>query len=263
MERQAREYSDEINFYDLWKVIAKRRGLITGFVIVATMSTAIVSFVMPKIYKGEAVLLVQPAVNITARDIVDFVGNIDAEKKAKLLPNTRASISKIRLDAFKDSKDKISVFIEARNTKDIQPALSEIIGYINDIDLVRLNVKEEQERLTKRSAELSTVIEASSELLHTYQSLLKGGKLVPVGFNPVELNKRISDIKLEKLGVDQAIQRLKGGLELAKQIDINNRPVKPRIIMNIALSALTSLLFSVFFVFFLENYEKTKKENSA
>jgi uncharacterized protein involved in exopolysaccharide biosynthesis len=207
--------------------------------------------------------MVQPAANITAKDIVDFVGKIDREKKAKLLPNTYALIDEIKLNAFKESKDKIAIIIEAKDTNAIQAALSEIIEYINAINLVKLNVKEEQERLLKRSTELSTVIAATSELLDTYRKLLTGGKLVPVGFNPVELNKRISDIKLEKLAVEQAIQRMKGGIEIANQLYVMDKPVKPRIKMNVALSGIMSLFLGIFLAFSLEYVEKIKNGNSA
>ena len=128
---------------------------------------------------------------------------------------------------------------------------------------MKLNVKEEQERLLKRSTELSTVIAASSGLLDTYRKLLTGGKLTPVGFNPVELNKRISDIKLEKLAVEQAIQRLKGGIEIANQLYIMDKPVKPRIKMNVALSGIVSLFLGIFLSFFLEYVEKIKKGSSS
>ena len=58
MEQQNKESNDEINLYDYWKVIAKRKILIIGLFIVIVVSTAIGSFLMPDIYRGEAVLLV-------------------------------------------------------------------------------------------------------------------------------------------------------------------------------------------------------------
>ena len=263
MELQAKETSDDVNLYDIWKVIVKRIRLITGLFIVFVVLTAIASSIMPKIYKGETVLMVQQAANVTAKDIIDFVGEVDGGKKAKMLPNTYVSISDIKLIALRESKDKILVVIEAKNPNAIQPALSEIIEYLNNIDVVKQNIKEEQEKLLKRSAELTAVIEASSELLVTYRKLLTSGKLVPIGFNPVELNKKISDIKLEKLIVDQTMQRLKGGVEIASQLNIMNNPVKPKIKMNVALAGGTSILLGVLLAFILEYMEKKKYDGNA
>jgi len=39
---------DEINLYDYWKVIVKRRFLIIGLFLVAVVASAIISFLMPK-----------------------------------------------------------------------------------------------------------------------------------------------------------------------------------------------------------------------
>jgi hypothetical protein len=263
MESQINEYSYEINLYDLWKVVAKRKKLIIGFFLIFVIFSIIIVPLLPKIYRGETVLIIQPAVNITAKDLAEFVGKIDQEKKAAVLPNTHTLIGDIKLSTFKDSKDKISLIIEAKDTNAIQPALMEIIEYINNIDLVKMNVKEERERLLRRSHELSIVIAASSELLDTYRKQLIGGKLSLVGFNPIELNKKISDIKVEKLTVDQAIQRLKNGAEIANPLYVVHKPVKPNKRMIVALTGAVGLFLGIFFAFFMDHFEKIKSRNSS
>jgi hypothetical protein len=199
MEQQIKEYSDEINLYDLWKVIAKRKIFIIGLFLVVVISTTIISSLMPKIYRGQAVLNVLQYDAIPAKEIVDMVGNVDSEKRTTILPTTYPSVTDIKLKAMKDSKDKIVVIIEAKKIDDIPKALSELVDYIYNLDLVKLTVKEEKEKLLKRSAELSDIVQTSSDLLNAYGKLLRAGKLLPMGFNPVDLNKRIADIKLEKL----------------------------------------------------------------
>ena len=52
MEQQNKEDYDEINLYDLWNGIAKRKMLIIGLFIVIVGSTAIGNFMMPNIYRG-------------------------------------------------------------------------------------------------------------------------------------------------------------------------------------------------------------------
>ncbi len=48
-------YDDEINLYDYWKVIVKRKRLIIGLFLVAVLASAVISLSMPKIYRGEVV----------------------------------------------------------------------------------------------------------------------------------------------------------------------------------------------------------------
>jgi hypothetical protein len=219
---------------------------------------------MPKIYRGEAVLNVLPYEQIPAKEIVDMIGNVDREKRAKLLPITYPSVNNIKLNAMKESKDKIVIIIDAKNINDIPTALSELVGYINNLDIVKLTVKEEKEKLFKKSNELSEVVQASSDLLNIYDKLLKAGKLNPMGFNPVDLNKKIVDIKLEKLGVDQAMLRLKdGGIGIAEQPYISSRPIKPRKKLMIALASVISLFGGIFLAFTMEYLEKLKNESNS
>jgi hypothetical protein len=271
MEQQNAEHSGDTNLYDLWKVLAKRKRLIIGLFFAIVVSATIISFLIPKVYRGEAVLVVPvdstiqllekvTPITITPKDIVDFIGKIDKEKRAKILPKTYDAITDIKLNTLRESKDKIAVSIEAEDINAIQPALLELIEYIKSIDLVKLNAKEQQEVLSKRSIELSIVIAATSGLLDTYRKLLTEGRLIPVGFNPVELNKRISDIKVEKLMVEQAMERTKSGIEIAKQPYIMNKPVKPKKILIVALSGIASLFLGIFGSFALE-YVEIKKRN--
>lgn len=217
---------------------------------------------MPKIYRGDAVLRIPQfeiaSSNISSKDLLDLIGKIDKERKAKLLPKTFDSIADIKLNAFKDSKDKIEVVIDSIDKNAIVTATSELIDYMNSIDLVKSTVKEEQEKLLKRTTELTSVLSASKEIFETYGKLLKAGKLVPIGFNPIELNKRISDISLEKQITEQSLQRLSGGVRIARQVDIRNNPVKPRIKMNFALSGIVSLFLGCFLAFYLEFIEMIK-----
>ncbi len=264
MEQQIEEYNDEINLYELWKVLVRRKGLIIGLFLVAVISTAIINFLMPKIYRGEAVLNVQQYDAIPAKEIVDMIGNIDREKRANILPKTYSSVMDIKLKTIKDSKDKIVVIIDAKNTEDISEALPELVNYMNNINIVKLNANEAKERLEKKSTELSNVISASVELLETYHNLLKSGKLMPVGFNPIELNRKIADIRLEKLETEQAIQRLKdGGIGIASHPYVSNKPVKPQKTMNLTLASIASIIVGTLIAFYLGYLEKVKSNSLA
>jgi hypothetical protein len=267
MDQLNRANDDEINLYDLWLVILKRKKLIISLFLIVVISVAIISFLMPKIYTGDTVLRIPQfeiaSSNISSKDLLDLIGKIDNERKAKVLPKTSALITDIKLNAFKDSKDKIELVIESKDKNAIVTATSELVDYMNSIDLVKSTVKEEQEKLLKRTTEFTTVLSASKEIFETYGKLLKAGKLVPIGFSPIELNKRIAEISLEKQAAEQSLQRLSGGVRIARQVDIKNDPVKPRIKMNIALSGIVSLFLGSFLAFYLEFIETIKNKRSV
>ena len=261
MEQQNREYNDEINLYDLWKVIAKRKKLIIGLFIVIVIPTAIVSFRMPDIYRGEACLLV--IINseiIKAKEITDLIGGIDNEKQLRIVPKSYPSVKHIMFNAIKDSKDKIIVTIDARKIDDIPRALSEVVAYLNNIDIIKSQVSRDKAIYLKQSEELSDLIKSSPDLLATYNKLFSAGKLTTVGFNPVEVNKKIIDIKVDLLAVEHQLSRLNnGGVEIATQPYISNKPVSPNRKLIIVAAGIFSLLLGVFLAIFIEYIGKIKR----
>jgi capsular polysaccharide biosynthesis protein len=268
MEQQNREYDDEINLYDLWKVIAKRKMLIIGLFIVIVGLTAIVSFRLPDIYRGDAGLLViLKSEVITASEIRDFIGKIDSEKLLSIVLKSYPNIKNIQFSAIKDSKEdsknKFVVTIDAKKIDDIPGALSEVVVYLNNIDIIKSAVNRDKAMLLKQSAELSDLVKSSPDLLATYNKLFSAGKLTMVGFNPLEVNEKIIDIKLELLGVEQKLSRLNnGGIEIAAQPYVSNRPVGPKILLNVVAAGISSLLLGIFLAFFIEYIGNIKNKKS-
>lgn len=259
MEQQNKECHDEINLYDFWKVLVKRKILITGLFIVIVGSTAIGSLLMPKVYRGQGFLNIIQYELIKPNDIIDIIGNINQERMAKILPTTYPYVTDIKLANPKDSKSKIVVTIDAKKIEDIPRAFSEFVDYINNIDVVQLTVKNVNETLLKRKTELTKILKAAPDMLAESHRLLKEGNLLQMGFNPIDLDKEIVDMKMELLQVDQTLLRLKNGeIEIASQPYISSNPVKPKIVLNIALACIFSLLLGILLAFFLDYLEKTR-----
>ena len=262
---------DEINLYDYWKVIVKRKRLIIGLFIVAVLASAIISFLMPKIYRGEVILKLPAkeltskeltskeltSKELTSKELLSIIGKIDVEKIKKFLPTTHHLITNIKLNALKDSTDKLQLIIEAKNKDIISTAIIEFAAYLNNLPLINRSVEEERQRLLMQSEELSKVIKDSEEFAEIHKKLLREGKLILLGFNPVEISKRMSDLKIEKLGVEQSLQRPKS-VEIIEKPYILKNPVKPSIKKNIALAGTISLFIGIFLAFFMEYIEKMR-----
>ncbi len=261
MEQQTKQYQNEINLYELWKVIVKRKRLIIGLILVAVILTAIISSLMPKIYRGESAVDVWQNEYISARELIEIMGNFDKEKRIAILQTTHDRITDIRLRPLRESKDKFLVIIDAKDVDVIPKALSELLDYVNKIDIVKMAVTREREKLLSREAELSEMVRTSSELVDAYHKLLISGKLLPIGFNPADLNKKIADIKLERIIVSQALNRIQNGcVEAATAPYVSSKPVKPKKMLNVTFAGITSLLIGIFLAFFMDrsNYKKAE-----
>jgi uncharacterized protein involved in exopolysaccharide biosynthesis len=281
MEQQNKECNDEINLYEYWKVIAKRKILIIGLFIVIIVSTAIGSSLMPKVYRGEVNLSVidnSASLNIginnrdilavkraeEAKEIIDIVGGIDNEKKKTILPQTYISVKSVKLSALKNAKNKIVATIDAKSTDAISIAISELVAFLNNMEMVKANVKEEREILTQRSIELTNILKTVPDLLVAYNKLIREGKLTAIGFNPIELSKKIADIKQEEIIVDKALSKLKDGrIQIITPPYISSKPVSPKILQNIFVAGILSLFIGIALAFLIEYIEKIKKTRSV
>ena len=263
MEQQNREYNDEINLYDLWKVIAKRKKLIIGLFIVIVGLTAIGSFLMPDIYRGKAVLFVIPSEEITAKEITDLIGKVDREKRLSIMPKSYPNVKDLKLNNIKDSNNKIIVTIDAKKIDDIPRALSEVVDYLNNMDIIKSKISRSKEIALKQIEELADLIKTSPDLLSTSDKLFKAGKLSTMGFNPIDINKKVIEAKIELLGIEQLLSRLnKGGIEIAVQLYISNKRVSPKILLNVVAAGILSLLLGVFLAIFIEYIGNIKNKKS-
>lgn len=274
MGQQNQVECEEINLYELWQVVVKRRNIVIFVFLATVISMAIINLLLPKIYRGEGNLNIVDgstylsASNViidikrteSANEIIDILGRIDDEKKALILPKTYLSVKTLKLKAFKNATDRISVEIEAKNTKDIPTAFVELVNYLNNMDSVKVNINEEREILTQKSTEMARLLESTATLTAAYEKRLAEGKLLDLGFNPIDLRKKIADIKIEKFSVDQALSKLKNGrIQMMTPPVTLPEPVSPNIKMNIVLACVVGLFIGIIFAFFIEHIERTKK----
>ena len=271
MEKQNEEYDDEINLYDLWKVIAKRKMFIIGLFIVIVGLTAIYSFMMPNIYRGEAALSILFDPNlISPEEITNMIGNIDRPKRSKMVPKSYSNVESIKLNPIKKStrdkdktENKLAVTIDAKKIDVIPGALSEVIGYLNNMDIVKNAMMRNKETLVMQKAELADLIKNSPDLKATYYKLIEAGKLTTTQFDPIDIEKKIIDIKISLLSIDQQILRLNNniGFEIALQPYISDKPVSPKILRNVILAGMISLLLGIFLALFIEYIGNVKDRN--
>jgi len=262
--KEAQVQNNEFNAQDLCSAIQKRKILIVGIFFLSMIATAIVSIFQEPIFKGDAILII-PSIqyvlnnngisreaSLNAREIVDIIGVIDQEKKKRILPKMYASIATIKINASRESKDKMEVVIEAFDKNAFQPAIKEIINYCNSIDILQKRINDENEKLTQRSIELKLTIAKAEKIVTKFEHVYFNEKINFLTFNPNDLNKNIADLKQEKLITDQAIDRLKGGIGVARQLEILEKPVSPRVKVNIVLAGVLGLLLGLIFAILLD-----------
>jgi hypothetical protein len=192
-----------------------------------------------------------------------LIGKVDREKRLSIVPKSYPNVKDIKLNTIKDSNNKIIVTIDAKKIDDIPRALSEVVDYLNNMDIIKSKISRSKAIALKQIEELSDLIKTSPDLLSTSDKLFKAGKLSTMGFNPIDINRKIVDAKIELLGIEQQLSRLnKGGIEIAVQLYISSKRVSPKILLNVVAAGILSLLLGVFLAIFIEYIGNIKNKKS-
>lgn len=238
-EKEGLNYENEMNLYDYWKVIVKRKKLIIGLFLVSIAVAAIVSLLMPKVYRGEAILRmtvteVKAAKDVmTAKDVIDIIGKPERERKSVIFAKNHDSISDLKL-AVKETSDRMKVTIESEKPDLISPAFIELAEYINNIPVLKQYVQREQEALRQQEqqeaelekqeekreqlqekkfrvllAELPGVIDRSKKFKDDYSQAYGYDNFKDIDISPITIEQQIFGFEKEKLNIEQELQLIK------------------------------------------------------
>jgi LPS O-antigen subunit length determinant protein (WzzB/FepE family) len=257
-------YEDEINLYNLWKRIIKRKKLILWIFIISVISAGIISFIMPNIYRVEVGVRIQPKDSsatkelISTKELFEIIGTFDREKIKAIFSQNFHSIKEVKITQIPASNDKFKVTVELTQAAYFQDAIKVFMQYLNNIPLIKRVVEESREQLTKRLEEIDVVMAKSQEDADRFQAMMVKEKLNPIGFNPVQFNRMRSELEVEKIALKQTIKSLTG-FEIITQPTISSKPVRPKPVLYIILAGLISLVAGFFIATFLDYLERIKK----
>lgn len=191
---------DEINLYDYWKVLVKRKKILIGIFLVPLVIVAIISFRMPRYYRAESEIS-NPV--LPAQNIVNLVGFIEDTRKVKIFTNNPGAIKSVLLSIPKKSTDKVNIIIEAKTADIIPQAFKDIFDYIANLP----EIKEENGRIKEKiDLKLNKLIEARKAnliFLDQITDMIKKRQMSVISVNPADLIKKDADLSLEIMNIQQ------------------------------------------------------------
>ena len=278
---------DEINLYDYWKVLVKRKKILIGIFLVPSVIVTIISLCLPRYYRGESDISIPalPASNIpsviTAPNIVNLAGNIDDTQKAKIFANNTDAIKSVSVSLPKKSTDKVNIIIDAKTADVISQAFKDIFNYISNLSEIKgeiARIQAETDLKTERIIEetdfkIKKLIEARKAnliFLNDLSDMIKKRQIPFININPADLVRKDGDLSLEIINLQQAktdmIKKKELNIKVTAGIlgppSITKQPSNSRIKQIIIITGLLSLFTGIFVVFFLEYIERMKaREN--
>jgi len=194
---------DEINLYDYWKVLVKRKKILIGIFLVPLVIVTIVSLSLPRYYRGESEMTVPalPAPNIssviTAPNIVRLIGNIDDSQKVKIFTNNPGAIKSVSVSLPKKSTDKVNITIDAQTAEIIPLAFKDIYDYISNLPEIKEEIGRIKEKIDLRLNNLIEARKANLLFLKQIKDMMKKRQMTFNNFNPADLIKKDTELSLE------------------------------------------------------------------
>ena len=255
---------DALNIHHLLNVLAKRKMIILGLCLISVISTAFVCSILPPIYRLEIMAKLSMPKNImtvkelpTAKDVALIVGNIDGQKKAMIFPKNGEEISDAKIVEIRGASEKLKMTIDSRNPEILPAAMQEFVEYLGNIREIKNASELIMSEIEAKIESVNEAVKKNDLQIRELEKRLSSSKILPVGFNPVEINNKVVELKMEKYRLEQERRNYKP-IQLLEEPFISNSPIKPRKAMIIAIAAMVSLLFGIILAFVAEHHERAK-----
>jgi len=260
---------DEINLYDLWKVIAKRKTIIIAIFLISILGATIYCFTASPIYRVETYVKLYMPKDIstvkelpTGKDISSIIGKIDDEKKALIFPKTMDEIADAKVVEIRGEKDKFKIMVESQNREKLHESLYEMMKYIESIREIKSSYEKIISEIDERIKNVKDAEKKSDFQIKELEKRLNSTKVLPVGFDPYEVSQKSLELKMEKYRLEQERQKYKP-IQPLEDPFISKDPVKLKKAMIITIAGICSLIFGIFIVFTTEYFEGMKKRTQG
>lgn len=242
---------DEINLYDYWKVLVKRKKILLGVFFAPVILTVVIVLIIPHYYRGESEItnLIIPATNI-----VKLIGKNDDALKNKIFANNSGAIKSVEISVSPKSTDILNITIIAKTADVIPQASKNMFDYISNLPKIQKEITKIKE---ENYLKLNKFIEAKKTnifFLNYMKDVIKKRQLAFFYINPVDLVKKDVDLSLEITN----LQRLEVRFGILEPPSITRQPSNAKIKQIIIIIGIISFMVSVFVVFFLNYIEQMK-----
>jgi Chain length determinant protein. len=226
---QDKAFNDEIDLFELLQKLYERRWIIIGITAFTTALAILVSVLMPKAYKAEAMVEVQTIQGSKIIDILEIQESIKTYKDDTL----KDVLKKVRISPVRNSQNMAKIEVEGVSPQVAKENLEKVLEIIN-------------KKLFPQKME---------ELKKKYEIRLNAINQAILGLNAekyviFDLSKR-ADLLTEKEQIQKWLQDPKF-VTLASDIQTSSKPVRPKPLLYTSIGFITGLFLGIFVALVLE-----------
>ena len=269
MEQQ---HEEEIDLVDYLKVIIKRKRLMLVIFFGAVIIAGIFSWLSPKVYKIDTSLEIGKIAGEAAEEPAQVVEKIKRDVYGifvrEKLGISETEYPKIKTENPKDT-NLVRIEIESVNPEQAKNILEEMNNLILEDHQEKIKIKKELlekdiERLKTKTLSLEEEKKNLEAKVEALQKILPYQETPGSQFALFDTKEKLEKKKqeIENLYLEiNSLQRTSEDIKLTKIVKIptiSEKPVKPKLVLNIVIAGVLGIFIGVFLVFFQEWWEKNK-----
>lgn len=270
----------KFTFDDLMKAVIVKRYLVIGSAIIFSAVVLVVGLISPRVYQAEAIVILPetPRNGIYA----DSKGNIKAlinvleTKNLVGLHWKRVSdgmadtvignllVPYIRSISIEDIKGSNSQFrlvvqVERDQSKGLR-AIDAVMSYLHSNEYVNRKYEAEEKNLQSALTELQVSIDKATVIRENALRQIQGKTIM--GFNPIEMESKISDLRLRYSDL-QTNRALFHGYEYVMPPYCFPSPIKPAVLISVLMSAIVGIVAGVMTVIIQQLVKARRSGNNV
>jgi LPS O-antigen subunit length determinant protein (WzzB/FepE family) len=234
MERN-NAFNDEIDLFELLQKLYERRWIILGITAFTTVLAILVSVLMPKAYKGEAIVGVR---NISISEIQDGIEIYIKTHEGEALKDI---LKKVKVSPVRNSQNIAKIEVEGASPKLAKENLEKVIELINK----KLFTQKIEEIKKDYNIRLSSIDQ-------TIHEITLGNKTI---YDP----SKYADLITEKGQILKWLQKPEF-VVLSTEIQTSSKPVRPKPLLYTSIGFITGLFLGIFVALVLEAI-KSRRES--
>lgn len=252
---------DEIDLYELWLILKKRKYIIFLVTILFFCVALIyIFFSSSPVYQINFSVKSQFATPFILKQQIDHLNLLIKEKRTedlKYLPglseNDLEALITIDAKIPRKAQNILSINVKAKDREALNLYKEAILDFLRESPYIK-----EQENIKKEKLK-KTIIFLKQEIqnLDKLRSLAITKKALDV--NPLEIEKNIIELKNRLIALEVELSTLKP-LELISESPIPKKPVKPKKKLILAVAIVSGLFSGIFLAFFVEWLENARKK---
>ncbi len=275
MEHKQEIQNDVIDLKELWTVVAKRKKLIYAITILATLLAIVYAYMFAKpVYQVQAMVEIGK-IDAGTKDESTLDDIIDLKQKLEYLYGTKSkkkrSYPKVKsISVAKNSNSIFSIAVEGRSNEEAVKLIDTIVKKVETdyADKVNTYIKTKKELIALTQSDIHDTgknLENVQQSLKDYNqrimslsaqdAALAGIYTIQISQNQERaqaLQSRISALKAKEYDIKLAISPLRvKPTHIVGEVEVLERPIKPKKLLIVIVAFITSLMFSVFLAFFL------------